>query len=269
MSKSVKSSVRLICAVIYAVGVRLVRKYRPRVVLYYHGVDTASMEGFRKQIAYLARECRVVKLCDISRVSNEKEKTIVALTFDDAYTNLLDNAIPVLKEHGLPAAIFVPTGHIGQRPGWAMAPDCPEKDEFVMDEQQIVTLDKEGYEILSHTVSHSRLTELEDTDLEMELSHSKQRLEQILGHEVPAVSYPHGSYDARVYRATQKAGYQLGFTTYPNIVDNCADELRIGRFEVSPRDSMIAFKLKANGAYQANRCLINLKRLLVHRNHWK
>jgi len=269
MSKSVKSSVRLVCAVVYAAAVQLARKYRPRVVLYYHGVDKASVDGFRKQIAYLAEECRVVKPRDISRLSSDKEKTIVALTFDDAYTNLLDNAIPILKEYKMPAAIFVPTGHIGQRPGWAMAPDCPERDESVMNEQQIVALDREGFEILSHTISHLRLTELNDTDLEAELSHSKQRLEQILGHEVPAVSYPHGSYDARVYRATQRAGYQLGFTTYPNIVDNCADELRIGRFEVSPRDSMVVFKLKANGAYQANRCLINLKRLLVHRNHWK
>lgn len=269
MSKSVKSSVRLICAVIYAAGVRLARKYHPRVVLYYHGVDKASMEGFRRQMAYLAEACRVVKPCDIHHVSNDNEKTIVALTFDDAYTNLLDNAIPILKEYEIPAAIFVPTGHIGQRPGWAMAPDCPEEDESVMDEQQIVALDKEGYEILSHTVSHSRLTELNDTDLETELCHSKERLEQILGHDVSAVSYPHGSYDARVYRATQRAGYQLGFTTYPNIVDNCADELRIGRFEVSPRDSMLVFKLKANGDYQVNRCLINLKRMLIHRNHWK
>ena len=150
-----------------------------------------------------------------------------------------------------------------------MASDCPDKDEIVMDEQQIIALDKEGFEILSHTVSHARLTDLNETDLEAELIESKQYLENILGHEISAVSYPHGAYDARIYRAVRRAGYVLGFTTYPNIVDNCADALRIGRFEVSPGDHPLVFKLKVNGAYQANRSLINLKRMIVHRNHWK
>lgn len=265
MSKFVKSSIRFICAAIYAAGTRLTQQYRPRVVLYYHGVDKANAENFRRQIAYLAKECRIVKPCEISQVNNEKDKTIVALTFDDAFTNLLENAIPVLREYGMPAAIFVPTGHIGQLPGWSMAPDCPEKNESIMNEEQIVALDKEGFEILSHTISHSRLIELNDKDLETELNHSKQHLERILGHEVAAVSYPHGSCDARVYQATQRAGYRIGFTIYPNIVDNCTDELRIGRFVVYPDDSMFVFKLKAHGAYQANSCLMNIKKLLIHR----
>ena len=269
MPKPFKASVRFICAAIYAAVSRLVGKQRPRVVLYYHSVGKSSVEIFRKQIAYLARECLVVRPCDISEESNERNRTIVALTFDDAFVSFLENAVPILKEYGLPAAIFVPTGHMGRRPGWAMAPECPDKNEIVMNEEQLIALDKEGFEIYSHTVSHPRLTDLNEKDLAAELVESKKHLEHIVDHEVPAVSYPHGAYDARVYRAARRAGYLWGFTTYPNIVDNCADPLRIGRFEVSPRDSMAVFKLKTNGAYQVARPLINLKRMLVNANNRK
>lgn len=262
-----KTSVEFMCAVMCAAVSRLTWKRRPRVVLFYHGVDRAYVESFRQQMAYLARECLVLKPCDISSVNNEGHQTIVALTFDDAYVSFLENAVPILREYGLPAALFVPTGNMGRRPGWAMPPGCPDKDETVMGEQQIVALDKEGFEILSHTVSHQVLTDLNDVDLETELTKSKQALESLLGHEVLAVSYPHGAYDARVLRAARRAGYTFGFTIYPNIVDNCADPLRIGRFEVFPRDSLAVFKLKANGAYQVTRSLINLKRLIGQTTH--
>lgn len=269
MPKSIKASVKFLCAAVHAVVSWPIRKHPPRVVLYYHGVGKAFAGSFRRQMAYLAKECLVVKPCDISGTSTEGDKTIVAVTFDDAFVSILDNALPILREYGLPAGVAVPTGNIGRRPQWRMAPDCPDKDEVVMDEPQIVALDKEGFEILSHAVSHSVLTDLNESDLETELVSSKRDLERIVGHEVSAVSYPHGACDARVHEAARKAGYKLGFTVDPNIVDNAADSLRIGRFSVTPGDSLIAFKLKARGAYQVARPLMNLKRMLMHSNHRK
>jgi peptidoglycan/xylan/chitin deacetylase (PgdA/CDA1 family) len=214
---------------------------------------------------YLAKECVVVKPCEIYTMVAEGQKTVVSVTFDDAFVSVLENAVPVLKEYGIPAGIFVPTGRIGQRPDWAMASDCPDKNETLMDEQQIVALDKDGFEILSHTVTHSRLTDLNEADLEKELKESKQHLEHMLGHDVPAISYPHGACNAGVLDTTQKAGYTLGFTVDPNTVDNAADALRIGRFSVSPGDGLRAFKLKANGACQVVNYLRKLKRMLVRR----
>lgn len=265
MKKALKDTTRFICAMANAAVLRIIQKHKSRVVLYYHGVKQKDMENFRKQIAYLAKECFVVKPSDIYNVSHEANKTIVALTFDDAFGNLLDNALPILREYHLPAAIFVPTGRVGRCPDWAMQPDCSDRDEIVMDERQLVELDKEGFEILSHTVSHPNLTELNEMDLETELVESKQYIENLLGHEVHAVSYPYGAYNTRVLRIARRIGYRFGFTTDFNIAGHDADALRIGRFEVSPSDPLVIFKLKANGAYQANRFLINLKRMLTQR----
>jgi peptidoglycan/xylan/chitin deacetylase (PgdA/CDA1 family) len=144
-----------------------------------------------------------------------------------------------------------------------MAYDCPDKDEIVMSEQQIAELDREGFEILSHTVSHPVLTELNDSELESELVGSKQKLEEIVGHGVSGISYPHGAYDARVYKAAQKAGYKLAFTLDPDMVNSTADCLKLARFKASSNESLIRFKLKINGAYRVVRYLRSLKRILV------
>ncbi len=41
--------------------------------------------------------------------------TLLAITFDDAYVNLLDNALPVLAAYGLPATIFAPVNYLGKK----------------------------------------------------------------------------------------------------------------------------------------------------------
>jgi peptidoglycan/xylan/chitin deacetylase (PgdA/CDA1 family) len=43
----------------------------------------------------------------------------IVLTFDDGYRNQLTHALPVLQRHGVPATIFVSTGHVRSRqPFW-------------------------------------------------------------------------------------------------------------------------------------------------------
>ena len=42
----------------------------------------------------------------------------IAITFDDGYRSVHDLALPVLKEFGLPATVFVTSGYIGERNMW-------------------------------------------------------------------------------------------------------------------------------------------------------
>ena len=256
-----KNTIELISAVLYAVVWPFLRKGPSRVVLLYHGVKKEHVENFRKQMAYLARECLVVKPSSIAGAHGAE--SIVAVTFDDAFESILEDGLPILKEHGLPAGIFVPAGNLGKRPEWSMDDNCPDKDEIVMNEQQIAALDKENIEIFSHTLSHSLLTELCDSELETELVGSKQKLEQIVGHEILGISYPYGNYDARVYEAVKKAGYKSGFTVEPDIVNETIDSLKIGRFEVLSSESLVRFKLKVIGAYRIVSSIRRLKRRLI------
>lgn len=261
--KKLADTVKFVVALAYCVCLYFVRNRARRVVIFYHGISRTDVSGFTRQMAYLARECSVVKPSMIREARADGTKVLVAVTFDDAFVSVRENALPVLREYGLPTGVFVPTGCLGRKPGWAMTDDCRARDDVVMSKQEIAELSHEGIEVLSHTVSHAILTETDDGRLEKELAESRKELQKITGHEILAVSYPHGAHDARVCNAAKRAGYKLGFTVEPEMVECSSDDMRLGRFAVSPRDSLTKFRLKVNGSYQAEKYLRRLKALLV------
>lgn len=211
----------------------------------------------------MVRSLTVVKPSEIMVTNVGASKRVVAITFDDAFVSVMEHAVPILEEYGLPVGIFVPVGNLGQTPRWEMPENCSDKNEFVMNKEQIRQLDRDGFEIFSHTMSHPLLTELDEGRLETELVESKKQLQRIVNHEVVGISYPHGACDARVRNAAEKAGYRIGFTIEPSVVDRDTDDLRIGRFSVSPRDSLLKLRLKLSGAYQAVKVLTAIKRSLT------
>jgi len=263
-SKFLKEIVELICALIYAAFLPLIRKDLSCVVIYYHSVKKEGVRQFEKQMAYLAKNYTVVKASHIKNAPTQGKRTIVAITFDDAFVSILKNALPVLKKWGLPANIFVPTGNLGKPPQWEILNRCFDKDETVISKEQVAKLNNEGFEVSSHTVSHPVLTGIDKDRLRYELLNSKRELERIIGCKVLAISYPYGAYGKRVCEAAKKAGYELGFTTEPCILNYQTDNLQIGRFAVSTRDSLMEFKLKVSGAYQVTKYLRAMKRKLMH-----
>jgi len=258
-----KDIVKFIFACFNFLWLKLTDRKPSRVVIYYHDVNEADITGFREQIKCLAHRCVVVKPSEIMTADVTDSKNIVAITFDDAFVGVKEHAIPVLKEFGLPAGIFVPAGKLGQQCGWEVCEDSGDANSMVMNADQILELDKDGFEIFSHTSSHPVLTEVNDSSLEAELVKSKSLLEGIVDHEVRGISYPYGAYDVRVCRAAEKAGYELGYTIEPSMVDTNTDYLKIGRFSVLPHDGLIKFKLKISGAYQITKYLRRLKKLFV------
>ncbi len=247
---NIKETIKFFCAGLYFIACRLFNNSPRRIVLYYHGVKNKDASQFKKQMKYLAEKYAVVTPSAIKTAPLDSSKSSVAITFDDAFANLLDNALPVLKALHLPAAICVPAGNLGQTPQWHMAGGCDDKNETILTAQQLSQLNKDGFEIFSHSMSHPKLTSLDDGSLACELTCSKQLLRDILAYEVVAISYPHGSFDDRVVTAAKKAGYKLGFTIEPAMPDSSTNNLKIPRTSVSPADSLLKFKLKAAGAYQ-------------------
>jgi peptidoglycan/xylan/chitin deacetylase (PgdA/CDA1 family) len=201
-------------------------------------------------MAYLAEQCTVIKLSEIQNAAIQDRKPLVAITFDDGFVSVLNNAVPILQKYGFTAAVCVPTGNLGEAPQWNLAENCYDADERVMDQQQLCQLDQEGFELLSHGVKHVPLAEIPDSELWSEVSHSKEQLEQVLGHQVGGISYPHGSWDERVCEAAKQAGYEFGLTIEPKTIDNTTDNLRMGRFSVTPKDGPLKFSLKVSGAYK-------------------
>ena len=263
--KKIINFVKFLIALVYSAYLFLVHRQNRRVIICYHGINKADVTGFIKQMAYVAKKCCVVKPSIIKDTKVNGSKVLLAITFDDAFVSVRENALPVLKNYGLSAGVFVTTGCLGKPPNWSMAYDCPDRDDTVMSEQQVKELDNDGIEILSHTISHSALTQVDDDKLQEELVDSQRELRRMIGREIPGISYPYGEYDTRVCNAARRAGYKFGFTVEPQMVNHSTDNMSIGRFSVSPKDGMLKFGLKVHGSYQAERYLRGLKRFFMQK----
>ncbi len=117
----------------------VVRRGAPRPglrILYYHRVSderdplAVTPGDFRRQMDALADSGqRVVDLYEIDDLRLEPHEAAVALTFDDGYSDVLHQALPVLREHGFPSTVFVvPYAIAGTspfQPGMAAGPCRP------------------------------------------------------------------------------------------------------------------------------------------------
>lgn len=80
---------------------------------------SATPADFDRQMQYLSRRFRVVSIDEVLeaiRGSGRLPKKSVLITFDDAYRDLKEYALPILKWYKLPAVIFVPTAFADQQP---------------------------------------------------------------------------------------------------------------------------------------------------------
>lgn len=79
-----------------------------------------DLATFRWQMALLAECFNVMPLYDAlqSLQAGHVLARTVCITFDDGYRSVYDLALPVLMEFGLPATVFVTSGHVGQGNMW-------------------------------------------------------------------------------------------------------------------------------------------------------
>ncbi|MDH2389851.1 polysaccharide deacetylase family protein [Streptomyces sp. HNM0663] len=125
----------------------------------------------------------------------------VVLTFDDGFADLPGPTAEALAARSLPATAYLTTGAItpGRR---SLLPPAP-----MMTLSQAPLLEQHGMEVGAHTDTHPQLDTLSAGRLRRELREPKTVLEQILGHEVAHLAYPHGYNSRAVRRAAADAGY--------------------------------------------------------------
>lgn len=189
---------------------------RRSAILTYHSLDESGSvisvppEQFRRQMEFLASSpVPVVPLHEALRRPN-----CVAITFDDGFRNFLDYAAPVLDRLGLPATVFVVSGHCGGRNNWASQP-AGVVDLPLMDWQELRSLPS-GISVGAHTVTHPHLTALSEAECERELRDCRNEIEQQLGTAVRSFAYPYGSRSKKVMAAAGRffdlaAGTSLRF----------------------------------------------------------
>ncbi|MGW2302889.1 polysaccharide deacetylase family protein [Streptomyces sp. NPDC001809] len=125
----------------------------------------------------------------------------VVLTFDDGFADLAGPTAEALASRELRSTAYLTTGAITPgRP--CLLPPAP-----MMALAQVPLLERYGMEVGAHTVTHPQLDTLTPRALRRELRESKLVLEDVLGHEVRHLAYPHGYNSPAVRRAAAAAGY--------------------------------------------------------------
>jgi peptidoglycan/xylan/chitin deacetylase (PgdA/CDA1 family) len=224
------------------------------LVLAYHAVSerwpadlSVTPERFAAQLTLLTERGYRGATLQQALSDPPAEKT-VAVTFDDGFRSVATLAFPILRRHGLPATVFVPTDHVGtgepmRWPGidqWLGGEHEPELLPLGWDE--LAMLAGAGWEVGSHTRSHPRLTRIDDAGLEDELRGSRESCERRLSLPCRTLAYPYGDHDRRVVAAARAAGYEAACTLPEDFRSD--DVLRTPRVGVYHGDGDDVFRLK-------------------------
>jgi peptidoglycan/xylan/chitin deacetylase (PgdA/CDA1 family) len=257
-SETISRIVKVAVAVVYLAwdSVRLIlfrlagHSVRSRfVVLMYHSVKRHECDRFARQMDLLRRIVNPVR-ADFARAEISNGGSYVAVTFDDGYQSVLKNAIPILRERGIPATLFVPTKCLGSRPAWITNDRHRNADERLLTPDELRFVQRNGGLIGSHGVNHLPLTELSPEEAFAEMIESKKALQQMLGAKVDLFALPYGAWNSDVLRLATRAGYERVFLSVPGPFGGNIDRRLFGRVDVSPTDWAPEYRLKILGAYR-------------------
>lgn len=208
------------------------------IVLMWHDVvkgkkqvwfDT-TVEEFQKQLEEIKRrKCSFITLDMLNnhlRTGAKLPPRPIMLTFDDNNLGIYTHVFPLLKQHRIPATLFVHTNYVGVT---TSKPHCDWKMLQTMQASGLVT-------VQSLTSNHpSDLRKLSDTQIEKEMRDSKVAIEKRLGSNVLAIAYPEGKFDDRTARIAWKVGYQLGFMEDWGSASSSKNLLLIHRYSIHKR----------------------------------
>lgn len=223
------------------------KKFVP--ILAYHSLDPERFPNklaispglFKKQMLWIRQSCCRVMGLESCAKNGWEEKLFeckAAITFDDGYEDNYRSAFPVLKEFGFAAAFFVTAGDVGKKGfmTWDM-----------LREMAAVP----GIEIGSHGLEHKPLSDIPEREARNSLVASKKILEEKLGREVKAVSYPCGSFNTKIVAMARDAGYTYGCAA-SHIHDRklIGDPYLLRRIKISNSSgTRFAFRLRLSGFY--------------------
>ena len=127
--------------------------------------------------------------------------TQVEITTDGSDSSIYSEFFLTLREHGMTATVFILPFEVGS--------------DDALTWSQILEMDRAGFIIGSHSLTHAWLSELTDEEVTCELCYSKALIEQNLGHTITTLAYPYGAFDGRAKRIAEQCGYKRVYATAP------------------------------------------------------
>jgi peptidoglycan/xylan/chitin deacetylase (PgdA/CDA1 family) len=215
-----------------------------------------------------ARGYRSITVREASRMLSGStpwpEKTI-ALTFDDGYVSVLEQALPVLQETGFRATVFLNTG--GSAHGELPVMEGRKRLSWT----QVRQLHEAGVEIGAHTESHPDLTRLPEARIEAEMTASRMAIEDAIGERVASFAYPFGFHNEAT-RSAARRQFECACAGDLGLVSPSSDPWALERVEMHYFNTPATFRLLHGprlSAYLALRRAPRLVRQAAQRLMWR
>jgi peptidoglycan/xylan/chitin deacetylase (PgdA/CDA1 family) len=206
-----------------------------RAILTFHSVDPSGSvlsiapKQLRSLVAAIKRSGhRIVPLRDL--LDSPAEARQIALTFDDGMRSLHEHALPVLRDEGAPATVFLTSDYVGRNNRWPSLPEHAPTMEM-MNWDEVEDLHTAGWMVEAHTATHPDLRRLNDAAIREEFERGDQAIQVHLGYRPEVLAYPYGYWDERV-RAVAAGCYRYSLTAQMGTLRaRVADPHRIPRLE--------------------------------------
>lgn len=233
-------------------------------LLYCHYLFDHQRKQFEAVIRYLQSIGDFIstdRVLDVLHGRETLRRNYFHLSFDDGMKNVAENALPILRDLGVPAIMFVPTMLVSTPPG-----AFPEIRRILVTTDvgaEIVTwsdlekIHEAGFDVGSHTRSHARLLRVQNSAaaIEDEVFGSKADLESHLGVECRYISWPYGrrqDLDDGVVEIVQRAGYKACFGAFRGHIEpKITSAFRIPRHHIEPEWPRSHVKCFALGAWES------------------
>ncbi len=202
------------------------------VLLMYHrfGEDNIPstnirIEQFEQHISELrSKNYNVIPLAEVVEAYAQRRElppNTVAITIDDAYASVYNEAWPRLRAAGLPFTVFVATDPVDR--GIA----------GFMSWAQLRQLAASGATIANHTASHRRMVTADDETNRSELRRAQQRIVEEIGDAPKLFAYPYGEYSDRTIELVKEAGFRAAFGQHSGVSHALGSPYELPRFALN------------------------------------
>ena len=227
-------------------------------ILCYHAIEdgwtsplAVPPEEFEAHCAWLTEHRNVVTLDDAVTALNSEgtlPRGMVALTFDDGFASIYEEALPILLRYGLPATVFVVAQTLsasGQAVDWVDTP--PPYPMHTLSPGQLLQLRDAGIAIGSHSWAHRDLRALTPEECVADLLRSRRLLETLLDQPVRYLAYPRGLHNDGVREAAARSGYAFSFALPEG--RESFDSHAVARVGVHPGNGLWTLRVKTSSRY--------------------
>lgn len=228
------------------------------VILIYHqvgapgsGAVNLTLEAFDEQMTWLAKTFPPISLDRAIEVldnpgtavgSKAAERPAVVVTFDDGTADFVDNALPILVRHKIPATLFLATRWVDQGQSfWG--------DGTILSWAGVKEAVSTGLvDIGSHTHSHVLLDRLDPSEIDAELDRSIELIGEHVGYSPRHFAYPKALKPSPAAEAAVRARFESASLagTRPNSFES-TDRFRLARSPIQVADGQTWFRRKARG----------------------